>query len=93
MPRTLAERLAEGLRREGYEEVEAKHSSRYLRYCKRGEKDSRGHRVLYFIGSSGALRRGRNVATSISLTNGLMYKRLLSYTTPPVHLSNNLGDL
>ena len=62
MPQTKAEKIAALLTANGYRETTSA-SRKYRRFCKQGEPR------FYFVGKAGALRHGRNIAESISLTD------------------------
>lgn len=72
---SLEQRLAFALvALEGLQELPR--TSRYRKFARDNES-----KLFYFVGKQGALRRGRNVVSSVSLTGSVRYKELLALTT------------
>lgn len=70
--RTIQDRLADAITRAGFAEVEVptRRDWRGFGPNKRGS--------FYFVGPSGALRVGRRISQTVSVTGGEMYQRLLA---------------
>lgn len=57
----LQDKFAESLKSEGFVEVKGR-SSKYRVFSKSGKEEN------YYLGKNGAVRKGKNIADSISLT-------------------------
>jgi hypothetical protein len=71
MAKTIAEKLATVLLAQGYKELESR-TRKYRTFQKEGESEK------LFVGKSGALRKGTNSSSSLSITGGQLYRHLLA---------------
>ena len=72
MKHTIRERLEAGLKRAGYSRAEKRDTSKY-RAWHRGKDEQ-----CLFVGSSGALRKGKVASNSFSLQYSSFYKAILN---------------
>lgn len=75
MPKaTLHDRLITGLQSQGWKLDQSNSSLRYTRLSNPEFK------YYYYVGSAGALRRGRTITASVSITGRGQYEALLAKT-------------